>query len=123
MPFRSVKAKGQLVAYFEKDVCLQCEHFNRCYSKQQNKNSVVRISEKAMETAKKRVEIAAFRKENVSKRAGIEGTVSALKRTGLNNMKVRGLIKSTVVCGFLSMAQNIKRVIKFLQGGYAKAIT
>jgi hypothetical protein len=57
------------------------------------------------------------------KRAGIEGTVSALKRTGLNNMKVRGLIKSTVVCGFLSMAQNIKRVIKFLQGGYAKVTT
>jgi hypothetical protein len=33
------------------------------------------------------------------------------------------LIKSTVVCGFLSMAQNIKRVIKFLQGGYAKVTT
>jgi hypothetical protein len=123
MPFRSVRAKGQLVAYFETDVCLQCEHFNRCYSKQQNKNCVVRISEKAMETARKREEIATCRKENVSKRAGIEGTVSALKRTGLNNMKVRGLIKSTVVCGFLSMAQNIKRVIKFLQGGYAKVTT
>ena len=53
-----------------------------------------------------------------SKRAGIEGSNSALKRKGLEKIKVRGKIKSTIICGLKVTVQNIKRFIKFLQGGY-----
>ncbi len=46
-------------------------------------------------------------KENTSKRAGIEGSNSALKRMGLNKLKVRGKVKSMVVCG-LKVTSQIK---------------
>jgi hypothetical protein len=58
------------------------------------------------------------KKENTGKRAGIEGSNSALKRAGLDKLNVRGKAKSTVVCGLKVTVQNIKRFIKYLQGGY-----
>ena len=59
-----------------------------------------------------------FKKENTSKRAGIEGSNSALKRKGLSKLKVRGKAKSKVVSGLKVAAQNIKRITKYLLGGY-----
>jgi hypothetical protein len=41
----------------------------------------------------------ANKKENTGKRAGIEGSNSALKRSGLYKLDVRGKAKSKVVCG------------------------
>ncbi|MDA8212704.1 MAG: hypothetical protein M0021_12615 [Clostridia bacterium] len=35
-----------------------------------------------------------------------------------DKLDVRGKAKSTVVCGLKVTAQNIKRLIKYLQGGY-----
>jgi hypothetical protein len=60
----------------------------------------------------------ANQKENTSKRAGIEGTNSALKRKGLAKLDVRGDIKVTWVCGLKVTVQNIKRFVKYRQGGY-----
>ncbi len=62
-------------------------------------------------------------KENTSKRAEIEGSNSALKRSGLNKLKVRGKTKSTVVCGLKVIAQNIKCFIKYIRGGYKAKIS
>ena len=90
---------------------------NKCKHRFRN---IVRISTKSIDVAKKREDMMSHRKENVSMRAGIEGTNSVLKRTGLNYMQVHGLIKSTIVCGYMAMAQNIKRFFKFQQGGYIK---
>ena len=60
--------------------------------------------------------------ENTSKRAAIEGTNSALKRKGQGKLRVRGINKCTAVSIYKATAQNIKRFIKFMQGGYkAKA--
>ena len=78
----------------------------------------MRITLKAVNVSRERDKMKANRKENTSKRAAIEGTNSALKRTGLDKLDVRGKAKSTVVCGLKVTAQNIKRVIKCLQGGY-----
>ena len=60
----------------------------------------------------------ANRQENTSKRAGIEGSNSAMKRKGLKKLDVRGIVKSTVVCGLKTTVQNIKRFIKYSLGGY-----
>lgn len=111
-------SKGQTSAHFPHEACTNCEFKNQCYSKRQVKDCVVRISLKAVSAGRKREKMKANRKENTGKRAGIEGSNSALKRTGLDKLDVRGEAKSTVVCGLKVTAQNIKRVIKYLQGGY-----
>jgi len=114
--------KGQTTAHFAHELCGNCEKRGMCHSKRQVKDCMVRISLKALGTARLRENLKANRKENVSKRAGIEGSNSALKSKGLKKLRVRGQVKSTIVCGLKVTAQNIKRFIKFLQGGYKPKI-
>lgn len=118
VPYRSVISGGQTVAHFLHSACENCELMEHCYAKRQKKDYVVRINLKAVNAGRERVKIKAFKKENTSKRAGIEGSNSALKRKGLAKLKVRGKAKSIVVCGLKVAAQNIKRINKFLLGGY-----
>ena len=118
IPTRAGVSKGQTSAHFPHEVCNNCEYNNQCYSKKQSKDCVVRITLKTVNVSRERDKMKADRKENTSKRAAIEGTNSALKRTGLDKLNVRGKTKSTVVCGLKVTAQNIKRFIKHLQGGY-----
>lgn len=117
-PIRADVGNGQTTAHFEKSACENCPLRDKCQSKEQKKDFVVRISLKAVVADRERSKIAEFKKENTSKRAGIEGSNSALKRTGMEKLNVRGKIKSTMVCGFKVMAQNIKRFTKFMLGGY-----
>jgi hypothetical protein len=90
----------------------------RSKSKKQVKDCVVRISLKAINAGREREQMKESRVENTSMRAGIEGSNSALKRTGLDKLEVRGIIKSTFVCGLKTTAQNIKRFTRFMRGGY-----
>ena len=117
-PIRSDIGNGQTTAHFEKSACENCPLREQCHSKEQKKNFVVRISLKAITANRERSKIIEFRKENTSKRAAIEGSNSALKRKGLDKLQVRGKTKSTIVCGYKVMAQNIKRFTKFMLGGY-----
>lgn len=109
---------GQTEAHFPHEACANCELREQCFSKKQVKDCVVRINLKAVNAGREREKIKSSKKENTSKRAGIEGTNSALKRGGLDKLNVRGKAKSTVVCGLKVTVQNIKRFIKYLQGGY-----
>lgn len=109
---------GQTVAHFSHEACANCDFREQCYSKKQVKDCVVRINLKAVNASRERKRMKANRKENTSKRAGIEGSNSALKRAGLDKLEVRGKAKSKVVCGLKVTVQNIKRFIKYLQGGY-----
>jgi hypothetical protein len=70
---------GQTVAHFPHEACENCEFRSQCHSNQQKKDCVVRISIKAIKTARERLLAKNAQKENTSKRAGIEGTNSALK--------------------------------------------
>ncbi|MBS3949207.1 MAG: transposase [Peptococcaceae bacterium] len=118
IPTRAGVSKGQTSAHFPHTACENCELRDRCYMLQQAKDCVVRISLKAVNAGRERAKMQSAQKENTKKRAGIEGSNSALKRTGLDKLGVRGIVKSTVVCGLKVTAQNIKRLIKYLQGGY-----
>ncbi|MDA8212798.1 MAG: transposase [Clostridia bacterium] len=118
IPTHAGVSGGQTSAHFPHEACANCELKNQCYSKTQVKDCVVRISLKAVNVGRERDKMKANKKENTGKRAGIEGSNSALKRTGLDKLDVRGKAKSTVVCGLKVTAQNIKRLIKYLQGGY-----
>ncbi|MBT9141448.1 MAG: hypothetical protein DDT30_02040 [Dehalococcoidia bacterium] len=118
IPTRAGVSKGQTSAHFPHTACDNCELRDQCYMLQQNKDCVVRINLKAVHAGRERAKMQSAQKENTRKRAGIEGSNSALKRTGLDKLGVRGIVKSTVVCGLKVTAQNIKRLIKYLQGGY-----
>ena len=118
IPTHAGVSGGQTSAYFPHEACSNCELRGQCYSKKQGKDCVVRITLKAVNASREREIMKANRIENTSKRAGIEGSNSALKRAGLDKLDVRGKAKSTVVCGLKVTVQNIKRFIKYMQGGY-----
>jgi len=98
--------------------CCDCGFRDQCPVKQQLKDCVVRTTIKAIKTRREREKIAANKVANTSMRAGIEGNNSALKRTVLDKLDIRGSVKCEIVCGLKVTVQNIKRFIKFKQGGY-----
>lgn len=118
IPTHAGVSGGQTVAHFPHEACANCEFYERCHSKRQSKDYVVRIPLKAVKVSRERQTMKADKEENTSMRAGIEGTNSAMKRTGLDKLNVRGKAKCTIVCGLKVTAQNIKRFIKYMLGGY-----
>lgn len=118
VPTRAAVSGGQTTAHFPHGACANCEFREQCYSKTQVKNNVVRISLKTVKASNEREKIKEDQKENTSMRAGIEGTNSALKRKGQDKLDVRGITKCRMVSGLKTAAQNIKRFIKYKQGGY-----
>jgi hypothetical protein len=115
----SVKvSKSQTSAHFLHEDCAYCQLREQCQSKEQVKDRVVHINLKSLRSRRKRDEIKRNKVTNTNKRAGIEGTNSALKRKGQDKLNVRGKEKTTVVSALKVTAQNIKRFIKYMQGGY-----
>ena len=121
-PIRTGECKSQLTAHFSKDSCAGCPLREQCPGKENKKDVTVRIQKKSVASAVKRREIAEKREENTGKRAGIEGTNSALKQKGLDKLRVRGLAKCKTVCGLKVIAQNVSRFIKYMRGGYDKPL-
>jgi len=119
-PIRTSICKGQTTAHFAHGACDSCPMRERCHSKKQVKGCVVRISLKSISVGLERAKMKAHQLENTSKRAGIEGSNSALKRKGMDKLNVRGIIKCDVVSGLKVTVQNIKRFIKYIRGGYAE---
>ena len=117
-PIRAGVSNSQTTAHFPHEACRNCEFRDQCHSKEQKKDHVVRIALKAVEVSREREQMKSEIAENTSKRAGIEGTNSALKRTGHDKLDVRGKNKCTIVSALKVTAQNIKRFIKYRQGGY-----
>jgi hypothetical protein len=108
-----------LSAHFNRQICDQCPQKAICRVKFQKKDTVLRISQKALnaEETRLKIEDRELRREAASKRAAIEGTNSALKRArGVNKLRVRGIIKSKLVIGAKIIAHNFLRLAKFLRG-------
>jgi len=122
-PTRSVIKDKQAIAHFDHSACDKCELLRNCHSKHQKRDHVVRISQKMLDSGRERAKIKEFKKVNTNKRAAIEGSNSALKRTGLEKLRVRGKTKSKVVCGLKVAAQNIKRFTRYLHDGYRPKIS
>ena len=118
IPSRSWVSGIYTSAHFSHEACAGCELREKCYSKPQVKGCAVYIPIKTIEVGWEREKMKAEQIENTGKRAGIEGTNSALKRTGQKKLDVRGIEKCTLVSGLKVTVQNIKRFIKFMQGGY-----
>ena len=120
IPTRAGVGNSQSIAHFPHETCENCPLKNQCYSKRIRKDSVVRINLKAIASSIKREELRRARKENVSLRAAVEGTMSCLLRGGLAKTFVRGLVKNRIVAIYMTAGQNFKRFNRYLHGGYEK---
>jgi hypothetical protein len=120
-PERTGETKKDVTAHFKKSTCAKCAHREQCPHKEQKADTVVRLSKKTINARAQRQRINAERRDNTSFRAAIEGTNSALKQKGLKKLRVRGKAKCAIVCGLKVIAQNVKRFIKYMQGGYDRA--
>lgn len=108
-----------LSAHFKREICEQCPQKENCRVKFQKKDTVLRVSQKALiaEQSRLKIEDPVLRKEATSKRAAIEGTNSALKRArGVDKLSVRGIIKSKILIGTKIIANNFRQLTRFFQG-------
>lgn len=112
--------KGKiLIAHFNREICVQCSQKENCRVKFQKKDTVLRVSQKALiaEQMRLKIENRELRKEATSKRAAIEGTNSTLKRArGVGKLNVRGIVKSKLVVGAKLIAHNFRQLTRFVQG-------
>lgn len=110
---------GILSAHFDINICFQCSLKDQCPIKFQKKDTVLRISQKSLIAENTRLILMdkKDRNESSSKRAAIEGTNSAFKRAhGAGKLKVRGLVRCSVVMGLKTIAHNFHQIVRFFQG-------
>ena len=105
-------------ARFAKAICENCPHRVRCPAKILRRRAVVTLTRTTINRAALAKAIATEEyKELARKRNGVEGIPSVMRRRyGVDEMPVRGLVRSKMRFGFKIGAINAKRVIKFIQG-------
>ena len=116
---------GILSAHFDLNICAQCSLKDQCPVKFQKKDTVLRVSQKSLIAEDTRLILLdrKDRNENGSKRAAIEGTNSALKRAhGAGKLKVRGLVRCSLVMGLKTIAHNFHQIVRFFQGRYSSKL-
>lgn len=101
-------------ASFRKTTCANCPLRDQCGAKLQKKSAFVNISEKMVQRAKYLIKLSSEEYKSLSnKRNGIEGIPSALRRRyKVDQMPVRGLVRSKIWFSFKIGAINAKRVLK-----------
>ncbi len=119
-PFRTSynEEKGTLTAYFSLADCGQCLFKDRCRVTFNKTNAVLRVERKSILSAQEREKLGCkeARRENTSKRAAIEGTISATKRgQGAGRLRVRGLVKCSLNAGLKIIARNIRQLVCYFQ--------
>jgi hypothetical protein len=110
---------GILSAHFDIFICTQCSLKDQCPIKFQKKDTVLRVSQKSLIAENTRLILMdkKDRNESGSKRAAIEGTNSALKRAhGAGKLRVRGLVRCSLVMGLKTIAHNFHQIVRFFQG-------
>lgn len=103
-------------ALFAHDDCKDCPYWDKCFAKRQKKGMKVDIELKRYERDKRRAsrQTKAFR-EKKNLRPAIEGTISAMKRTGLNCIRVTGLVRVEMTVMFNAVGCNLKRLFRVRQ--------
>jgi len=117
-PLFNRNSKKNVIAHFEKKSCFLCPMLDICPMTYLKNTNVVKFSKESIAAALQRYLCTENRAENTSKRAAIEGTISALKRKGCAKLRVRGRIRCTVVFGLKVIAQNIQRLTNLINGHY-----
>ena len=116
VPFRTNynKENGTLSAHFSLADCKACPFHKECWVKIGKSDALMVVERKSILAARERekLERKEIRRENTSKRAAIEGTMSALKRDqGARKLRVRGRVKCALNCGLKVIARNFRQLV------------
>lgn len=107
--------KQQYKAKFDKNICCKCPLQPNCPAQQQKKAATVIFTESKLQTDRARSRLGTERHNELSNfRAGVEGTVSAIKR-GLKQLPVLGLARSKIWIHGRIMAYNFKSMVRQLK--------
>ena len=82
-------------------------------------NAVLRVDQNKLfaEEAREKIQDKEAREEAGRKRAAIEGTNSALKRSqGAGKLKARGIVKARLVMGLKVIGHNFSQIVNFING-------
>jgi len=123
-PTDSHYKNGVYRAHFSHELCDVCPNFPHCPLKRQKRQNLFEISETSLHrlVLKAKMETSEYQ-EIVSKRAGIEGIPSTLRRQyNVDNLPVRGKVRSKVWLGFKIDAINCKRLLKSRINGIKDAL-
>lgn len=108
----------RITAWFDPESCRQCPCREQCPVKIQKKKALLQFNQSALLAAETRKELAngECRRQNTSKRAAIEGTISAIKRgRGATKLAVRGQVKCALVIGLKCIAHNFQQLKSWFQ--------
>lgn len=124
-PIRSNFKKGVYTAHFSKDECTNCSNLENCPVKEQKKKYYFKVSETQLHRAQLMQEMETDEyKELINKRAGIEGIPSTLRRRyNIDNLPVRGEVRSKFWLGLKVSAINCKRFIKSRRNAAKEALS
>ena len=113
-PEDSKYKRGVYRAHFSKDKCDNCPHRANCPVSEQKKMYLLEVSETKLHRAQLMAIMGTEEyKEIASKRAGIEGIPSVLRRKyNIDHLPVRGKVRSKIWLGFKISAINCRRLIK-----------
>jgi len=101
-------------AHFDKETCEKCKNKDKCPLVLQKKTALIRFTKTAISRAEYSRKLSTEEyKEYARIRNAIEGVPSILRRRyGIDEMPVRGLVRSKMWVGFKIAAINTKRIIK-----------
>jgi hypothetical protein len=105
--------KEQYRAHFDKETCENCPHREDCPVIMQKRRALVKLSQSTIERAEYAEKLSTEEYKAYARiRNGVEGVPSVLRRRyGVDEMPVRGLLRSKIWFGFKIGAINVKRVI------------
>jgi hypothetical protein len=105
--------KGQYRAHFDKGTCEGCPYRDECPVIMQKRRALVKLSESTIGRAEYTEQLSTEEYKAYARlRNGVEGLPSVLRRRyRVDEMPVRGLLRSKLWFGFKIGAINIKRVI------------
>jgi len=114
VPLDSKYKKGVYRAHFQKEHCDNCPHQSNCPVTKQKKQYLFEVSETKLHCAVQRIKMGTAEYHKIaSKRAGVEGIPSTLRRQyDIDNLPIRGKVRSKVWLGLKIGAINCKRYIK-----------
>jgi hypothetical protein len=109
------EAKSEYRAYFDKQTCETCPHLANCPVVLQKKRASLKLSQVSIDRANLYAKISTDEyKRYARKRNGVEGIPSILRRRyRIDEMPVRGLVRSKMWFGFKIGAINIKRYVAY----------
>lgn len=108
--------KGVYRAHFNPQQCDNCPHRANCPVTKQKKNYLLEVSETKLHRERLIAKMGTKEYKGIaSKRAGVEGIPSVLRRKyGIDHLPIRGKVRSKVWLGFKISAINCKRLINNL---------